>query len=156
MRAEPDIQLIGASAAHVGRIAHRLRADDLREVTATDRSAKTALRLSLGLSSWAITVLLDGDPHAMFGVSCVSIIEDKGRPWFLGSDKVYDHPRQMLGMGRRIIARMHESFRYLENIVSQENVRAIRMLRAWGFTVGGDVMMIGNVPFVLFWKDGDV
>lgn len=151
------ISFVAASGGHVGRVAHRLRDVDRRECEAKGRSAKTSLRLALRASEWAVTALVDGVPHAMFGIAPLSLIEDSGRPWFLGSDEVYQQGREMLVRGLDTVAFMHRSFARLENVVSADNVRAIRLLRRWGFTVEGEVQMVGNVPFVRFWKDaGDV
>lgn len=153
MRADARVRIIQASPAHVGRVANRMREIDRIETGAKGRSPKAALRLSLRLSTWACTVILDGDPVAMFGVTAASLVEDKGRPWFLGSDDVYRHGRDMLVMGERVVSRMHGDFRRLENVVSSGNVRAIRLLRRWGFTVEGEEIMVGSVPFVAFWKE---
>lgn len=150
------IQLVPASPAHVGRLAHRMREIDRIEVGAKGRSPKSALRLSLRLSTWALTAMVDGEPHAMFGVAAASLIEDRGRPWFLGSDLVYANGRAMLRIGAETVEHMHRSFRRLENVVSCDNARAIRLLRRWGFTVGEEVIMVGNVPFVGFWSERDV
>lgn len=156
MRSDDRVRIIAASPAHVGRVANRMRAIDRLETGAKGRSPKAALRLSLRSSTWACTVLLDGDPVAMFGVVAASLIEDKGRPWFLGSDDVYRHGREMLHYGARVIERMHGDFRRLENNVSSGNVRAIRLLRRWGFVVEREEIMAGGIPFVSFWREADV
>lgn len=153
MRTKAELRIVGASAAHVGRVAHRLRAMDREEIVAKGRDIKSALRLSLASSSWACTATLDGVPHAMFGVCALSLVEDRGRPWFLGSDEVYRHGREMLLYGLHFVDKMHESFRRLENVVSRDNVQAIRLLKRWGFTVDDDVTIAGGVPFVSFWRE---
>jgi len=150
------IRIVPASPAHIGRIANRMREADRLETGAKGRSPKSALRLSLRSSTWACTALVDGDPHAMFGVAAISLIEDRGRPWFLGSDLVYQHPREMIRRGLEVVDLMHASFRKLENVVSVDNIRAIRLLRRWGFTVGEEEIMVGGVTFLPFWKVGDV
>lgn len=156
MKADQRIRIIAASPAHVGRVANRMREIDRLETGAKGRSPKAALRISLRSSLWACTVLLDGEPVAMFGVVAASLVEDKGRPWFLGSDDVYRHGRDMLLYGERVIAKMHGDFRRLENVVSSGNVRAIRLLRRWGFVVGGEEVVVGGVPFIPFWREADV
>lgn len=155
MRSE-RIELVGASPAHVGRIAYRLREIDRIECGVGGRDPKATLRLALRSSTWAVTALLDGVPHAMFGVSPVSLVEDRGSPWFLGSDEVYRHGRELLAWGPRAIGRMHASFRRLENSVSTGNRRAIRLLGRWGFTIERDPFVVGGVEFVRFWRESDV
>ncbi len=100
--------------------------------------------------------MLDGVPHAMFGVSPISPIEDRGCPWFLGSDETYRHGRALLELGPRAIARMHASFRRLENSVSVDNSRALRLLERWGFTIEPDPFVCGGAEFVRFWRESDV
>lgn len=100
--------------------------------------------------------MLDGEPHAMFGISPISLIEDRGSPWFLGSDETYRHGRALLELGPRAVARMHGSFHRLENSVSVGNSRAIRLLGRWGFTIGRDPFVVGGVEFVRFWRESDV
>jgi len=148
------IRLVSASPAHVGRIANRLREDDRIECAAFGRSPKEALRLGLRGGAFTLTALADGEPHAMFGVTALNAIEGTGRPWFLGSELVYDCARHLLTIGPHVIAQMHRRFRRLENVVSVRNVRAIRMLKRWGFELGDEAMTIGGVDFVLFWREG--
>lgn len=150
------LELVAASPAHVGRIAFRLRDIDRIECGANERDPKAAMRLSLRSSTWSVTALLDGVPHAMFGVAPISVMEDRGSPWFLGSDEVYRHGRALLDMGPRVIARMHRSYRRLENSVSVGNGRARRLLERWGFTIERDPFTVRGVEFVRFWRESDV
>ena len=150
------LRLVGASPAHVGRIAYRMREIDRIECGASGRSAKAALRLALRSSSWAITALVDGDPHAMFGVAPISLVQDRGSPWFLGSDETYRYGRALLELGPDVIARMHASFRRLENTVSTGNGRALRLLSRWGFTIGDAPFEVSGVEFVRFWRESNV
>lgn len=146
------IETVPASRAHIGRIARRMRAADVEECTAKNRSPASALRYSLSSSQFALTVLVDGSPHAMFGVTPYSLTEGVGRPWFLGSDEVYRHPRDMIVRGGMVVEIMQDSFRRLENVVSASNLPAIRMLRRWGFEVGMEAHEIGGVAFLPFWR----
>lgn len=114
------------------------------------RGPKTALRMSLATSLHALTALVDGKPAAMFGVSPLSMLEGKGVPWFLGTDEVLHHARELLTIGRRIVAWWHDDFAVMENIVSSENVAAIRLLKRWGADVGGKPATYGGLEFVPF------
>lgn len=147
------LEFIGASPAHVGRVANRLREWDIREQAALGRTAKSAVRLALRSSAWAITVLVDDEPHAMFGVASISEVGDRGSPWFLGSELTYSHGRDLLRFGPPAIARMHKSYSRLENSVAIGNIRAIRLLRRWGFHVDGEPYSLGDLEFVRFWRE---
>ncbi len=156
MKTEPVV-IVPASPAHVGRVASRMREIDKIECAARGRKPKAALRLALRSSSWALTAMVRGEPHAMFGISPISLLDDRGCPWFLGSDETMKHGRDLLLIGTAIIERMHQHSRRLENSVAVDNHAALRLLRRWGFTIGEDAYSVGGVDFVRFWREiGDV
>ncbi len=130
-----------------------MRAMDRIECEAFGHSPKQALRSSLLNSDSPMTALVDGRPEAMFGCITISAIDGIGSPWFLGTDEVYRHGREMLVWGRYFVDRIVDSTPRLENLVSVFNVKAIRLLRAWGFNVGSETTLIGGVPFYPFWRD---
>lgn len=147
------VSLIPASPAHVGRIANKLRAIDKIECAARGRDPKAALRLALRSSLWALTAFVDGEPEAMFGLSPLCTITDRGCPWFLGSDRVMRHGRDLLLIGSEVIEHMHRHSARLENSVSVDNAAAVRLLRRWGFTIDERVFEVGGVRFVRFWRE---
>lgn len=142
------IEFVPASVAHVGRLANRLRAMDVLELEALGTTPKQGLRVAVLGSTLAMTALVDGSPHAMFGVSPVAAWV--GSPWFLGSDKVYEEARLLLNFGRIMVREFHRHFPTLENVVYNENMSAIRLLKRWGFDVGEELEMIGGKPFRRF------
>lgn len=112
------------------------------------------MRTGLLNSEEPMTALIDGRPVAMFGCVVVSAIGGVGSPWFLGTDEVYRHGREMLVWGRYFVDRIVDSTPDVRNLVSVFNVKAIRLLRAWGFNVGSEATLIGGVPFYPFWMHG--
>lgn len=92
----------------------------------------------------------------MFGVAPVSVVADRGCPWFLGSDAVLDHGRDLLIMGPLVLDRMHASFAHLENSVSIDNEKAVRLLRRWGFQFADDAHEVGGMLWRKFWRSIDV
>lgn len=147
------IELLPASPAHVGRIATRMREIDRREAGAYGRSPKEALRLSLRASAICLTATLNGRPEAMFGVTPINAIEGRGLAWFLSTEAVFGCARELLRMGPAVIGVLHGRFARLENMVSTENVAAIRLLERWGFELGSETMMVGGVEFRPFWRE---
>jgi hypothetical protein len=128
-----------------------MRATDKRECEAFGRTPKEALRLSLRSSLHALTALNDeGKVLAMFGVCARDMTQGLGTPWFLGTDKVFDYGRDLMIRGPKIVAWWMETFDTMENVVSAENVKAIRLLRAWGAEIGDQVKMIDGLEFVPF------
>jgi hypothetical protein len=145
------IEIVPAQFKHIGRIARRLRVFDREECEAMGRTPKQALRLALMTSEPAWTALVDGQPEAMFGVVVESALSCEGTPWFLGTNEVYRHGRELLMYGPGLLARMGDSMK-LSNFVSTRNRPAIRLLKRWGFTVGEEETVIRGVPFVQFEK----
>lgn len=147
------LRLVPASRAHVGPIANRMRAVDRRECAAFGYSPKGALRRSLAGSARALTALVDGRAEAMMGVEVLSALDRTGTIWMLATDEAFRHGREMLRLGPTIIDALGDSTRHLSNLVSVDNIPAIRMLGRWGFDVLEEVTMIGNVAFHAFRMD---
>ncbi|MBB3955937.1 hypothetical protein [Novosphingobium sediminicola] len=146
------VSLVPARHAHIGAIARRMRAMDAMECRAFGRDPKTALRVGLANSAQAWTALVDGRPEAMFGVVVNSVLTGDAVPWFLGTDEVYRHGRELLAWGPGMVERLHDSSLTLRNLVSVHNSNAIRLLERWGFTVRKEVIVSGGVAFYPFEK----
>lgn len=144
------IRVAPATLAHVGPIATRMRAADVAECLAQGHSPKQALRIGLRSSVDALTAFVDGRPEAMMGLVPENVLEGRGRPWMLGTDAVYRNPRALVALGPRIIAAWRDSTPELGNLIWRENVRAIRMLRRWGFNIEDEVKIMGGLAFVKF------
>lgn len=151
-----DVHVVPARATHVGPIASRIRDIDRIECEAMGHSAKQALRQGFMLSDRCWTALVDGRPEAMFGAVTVSAIDRRATVWFLGTDEVYRHGRLLRSWGPSLIHRAVDSRWWAGNLVSSANGKAIRLLRAWGFTVEPEEQMVSGVPFHQFWMIRDV
>ena len=130
------VEIVPAHPRHIARIARDMREIDRLECAVSGHSPKAALRAGYRNSVWALTAMVEGKPHAMFGVVALNVVEGSAVPWFLGTDEVYRHGRAMLTRGRQVIALMENTFDSLENHVAAANDKAIRLLRAWGFEIG--------------------
>ncbi len=146
------MRFVAADAAHIPLLAKHMRADDVRECAAFGRAPAEALRHGIMSSLWALTAIVDGEPHAVMGVASRSMIEGIGVPWMLGTNRVYDHGRDLLRHAPSVINEMHATFGRLENLVSVDNVRALRFLRRVGFEICGAPINVGEVSFVHFRK----
>jgi hypothetical protein len=98
------IELVPAKASHIGRVANRMRASDVEETAAFGHKPKQALRLGLRASVETYTVMIDGQPEAIMGLTPASVLEREGQPWMLGTDKVYGHPRAWLTFMPQMVA----------------------------------------------------
>jgi len=141
-----------AHPSHVARIANRIRAIDAAECRAVGHTPKQALRSSLKASTFALTIMLDGQPVAMLGVVPYSVLEGIGSPWLLGTDDVLKGARQFLTVGPRVVTAMQREWPKLQNYVGAENRQALRVLKRLGFDVSPEVVLIGSMPMRLFTK----
>ena len=145
-----ELRLVPAAYRHVNRLARDMRAIDQTECMAMGRTPKQALRHGIMASAWATTALVNGEPQAMFGLVVDCALTGEGIPWFLGTDEVFRHGRELIRTGPRILGRMGDSTRVLRNLVSADNDRAIRLLRRWGFTIDPEHVRVGGVAFRRF------
>lgn len=102
-------------------------------------------------SLYCLTVIEDdNDVTAMFGLTAISVLGGIARPWLLGTDRLFDHRRDLLTIGRHVFASWGREFPHMENIVSVENVKAIRLLKRWGAEIGTEVETYRGLAFVPF------
>lgn len=144
------MRLVEADPAHIPTLALNMRDDDRLEVGAFGRTPETALQLGLSSSLWALTAIVDDEPHAMMGVSPKNMLEGIGVPWMLGSERIYRSGRLLVRYGPGIIDEMRSSFERLENWVHTGNHRALRFLRHFGWTISDQPETVGGVEFVRF------
>jgi GNAT superfamily N-acetyltransferase len=152
-KAMSSIRLVPGDHTHVDALARRLRPIDRIECEAMGRSASQALRHGLAVSAQVWTALVDGEPHAMFGVVVESAAGGDAVPWFLGSDLVARHGRALIAQGPAILAAMHRHGIRLRNFVSSENRAAIRLLEHWGFTVEQELVVMRGIAFRRFIRE---
>ena len=144
------IEVVPAKLTHVGPIATRMRPIDRYECGIFGHDAKTALRQGLMGSSMAWTVLIDGKPEAMFGVSTLSILDGIGRPWLLMTDIAGGQRRALMRLGRIYTEAIQRQYAELHNWVSADNAATIRWLTRLGFAVGSVDVIRGHPmrPFI--------
>jgi len=123
---------------------------DVVECAGMGHTPKQALRLALTSSSFAWTAFVDGRAEAMFGLVIASALTGEGLPWMLGTDAIYRHPREMIRWGPDILATLTDSTPRLSGLVGRGNTRAIRLLQAWGFQIGREVIVSAGVEFLPF------
>ncbi len=85
-------------------------------------------------ASWpnCFTILADGEPCAMFGVTETQTV-GHGIPWMLGSDRMLQIPRDLMVQGLYWIDHLNNLFPFLQNFVSEENLVSIRWLEKMRF-----------------------
>lgn len=147
------MRLVEASPEHIPYLAAHMRAADVVECEAFGRRPDAALRKAVGASLWALTAIVEDQPHAIMGVSPLNMLAGVGEPWMLGTERVYDHARDLIRYSPSILGEMHAIFPTLENYVSTANARAIRFLGHIGFEFCEGVSIVGGTEFVRFRKE---
>lgn len=141
--------------ADLAFVASRMRTADRLEVyRATGRGAHQALMGSVEDSSQAFTVVIDGEPVAVFGFAFQGGIA--AEIWMLGTDALRKHPRTVLVEGRRIVDAWGDYFALQHNYVDVHNKTAIRWLKMLGFRFDERPVMRNGHPFLYFWRHGNV
>jgi hypothetical protein len=149
------VTLVEADVSHIPFLATHMRQADVEECAAFVRSPADALQYGLRCSLWALTALVNGEPHAMMGVAPRNMMAGEGVPWMLGTERVYDHARDLILHTPAILSEMHVSFNRLDNLVAASNERAIRFIRHAGFELSSDPVMVGGMMFVRFHKGAE-
>lgn len=135
-------------------IAVNMREDDAKEVWDSHlHSPYNALRKCLELRGNSWTIVVDGVPIGMVGVSHGTLLSDRGTPWLLGTDGLVNDRRLFLKMSRFVLEKMSRGFKYLENHVSIENKASITWLKHLGFTIDNETKSVTGVTFRRFFKD---
>lgn len=146
------MRLVEADPSHIPFLAEHMRYFDQIECLAFGHGPEDALSYALRSSLWALTAIVDDAPHAMMGVTSASMIEGIGEPWMLGTERIYDHARDLVRFGPAILAEMQATFSQLRGGVSETNDRAIRFLRFLGFECCDEPINVGGFPFLYFCK----
>lgn len=144
------IDIVHAERRHINHIALRMREMDRLECFAMGSTPKRSLRRGYEYSSKPMTILDDGQPIGMLGVVPRSLIDGSGFAWLLGTERLYDYPREWALLGPRVLAGFMDEYRIIENVVSTRNGRAIRFLKHLGFTIETVPLVYGGVEFVGF------
>lgn len=95
---------------------------------------------------------MDGGLVGIMGIGSASLVSDTGCPWALVTDAL-DRPevrREFVARSRDALGWLSEDFRRLWNIVSAENVTAIRWLRWMGFSFTGREVELQGHRFLHF------
>jgi len=114
-------------------IAACMRTDDRREVAVLGQTPTEALQESLAESSLVYTVLVEGQPAAMFGLMPLSVIGNHACIWMLTGDPIADiAPITFVRESRQIINRFLDLYPVLENWVDTRYTQAIKWLTLCG------------------------
>jgi hypothetical protein len=143
--------MIPAEPKHINSIARRMSAIDIKECAVFGHTPKQALRLGFARSYMAWTVMIDGQPEAMLGVTTLSLLDRIGRPWLLMTDVARCQSVSLVRLGRIYTEALHKQYDLLHNWVHADNRTAVRWLTRLGYLVG-PVDVIAGQPMRPFTK----
>jgi RimJ/RimL family protein N-acetyltransferase len=137
----------------VRHIAARMAPMDALECEIFGRTPAEGLERSLGVSDMAVTCVIDGRTQAMLGVAGLSLIDDMGSPWLLGTSELRRHARLFATAAPALIKAMHERYSRLTNYVHADNLVSIRWLSRLGFDFPGEVAYVGEHKLLKFTRE---
>lgn len=132
------VDLRPAKIDDVWWVADRLRAADRAELEALHGSGVDVQRVlwrAVRVSEIGMAAVSGGEPVALLGVAPISLVSGEGSPWMLGTDRVFEHPRAALVLGRRVSDAWASRYRLLQNWVDARNELSMHWLRKIGFTL---------------------
>lgn len=133
-------EIVKATAEHIDPIAENMRQADAIEVWfAGHRTPHEALLDGFNMSVKAWTIIEDGTPIGMFGVSSASILGNVGIPWLLGTDAMLKIRRQFIRESMSYIDKMLALYPVLTNFVHVGNIASLRWLMWMGFDFDGPI-----------------
>jgi hypothetical protein len=146
------IEFVAPRDEHLVQIAKTMRPGDVTEVAcASGDTPLAALRRSVAFSTHSAVALYEETPLFACGVAPLSALGGIGAPWLLGSVAMEQHTRRLVQIAPAYIAAMLRAYPVLVNFVHADNRRAVRWLRAAGFTLHPAVPYgVSQAPFHRF------
>lgn len=149
-----DVQFLPATLEHARVMAPLLRKADVEELHAIGfEDALFALEEGLRVSVLAFTILVDGEPAAMFGLQPLKPPLTALGPyeeaccWFLTARGIERRPRVLLQFGRVAVEAMAGLTHRMGNWIDTRYTGAVRFAQWVGFVLGPPVVMPSGVPF---------
>lgn len=126
-RSSRTFEIVDTTPAHIEHVAAHMRGSDAAEcLTACGMDPHTALTESVAVSAFSKTILLAGEPAAIFGGA------GSGTAWLLGTDAVSRHPKAFWKASKVGLAMLLVWSRQIYNYVDARNTTSLRWLERLG------------------------
>ncbi len=142
----PIINVIDTEPEYVRILGQNLRNRDIEIANKVGIPVHRALWRIYKKSLMCKTVFVGDDIVAMWGVFGI-FLGNVGKPWFIASPFVEDYPMKLAFRYRSELRNMLKLFPKLEDWVSVEDDKTIRLLEILGFKFS-DKQTIGNIVFI--------
>lgn len=148
------VDVVSAEWQHLEPIAANMRDADAVEVwLSAHKMPYEAITDGFNSSIKVWTIMRDGTPIGMFGVSSPSILGNIGMPWLLGTDEMLNIRRQFIRESMHYLDEMFTLYPRLVNFIHVDNVASLRWLRWMGFDFDGPIKAgAENAEFFRFEK----
>lgn len=150
---ETEYEIREARITDVPVIAVGMRPHDIQECYAHDVTPSLALLGALdNKEGVCLSVLCDGEPCAMFGVSPDPNNGEFGTIWMLGTERPFSNPFLFARASKDWVVDLCEPYEACGNWVWEENRTAIQWLKWLGFRFpeGGGTLNLGGKKFLFF------
>jgi len=139
----PQITIEETTAAHIRDMVSVMHEQTAETAYKMGFSPHRLLWRSWKASIIAKSVFIDGKIGAIFGISG-TLYGEVGMPWLILSDEVNDYPFRVAFAYRRELEKFQQMFPILEDYVSQDDTKAIRMLELMKFKIGKNAINVGD------------
>jgi hypothetical protein len=130
----PAAKLVPALREHIQPVCEHVRQKDADEIYAGGGwTVRECLEWGFDNSLYVSTLLMDGEPVAILGVTPYMLLSEIGVPWMIASTRVKQIPVQFLRISRRFVRAILMQFPRLINYVDDRHSEAIKYLTAVGF-----------------------
>lgn len=117
------------------RLAPNLRKSDIVEIWASNHHEPLeALKKSLN-SLYCMTIFIEDEPIAMFGIHTNELIGEQASIWLLASDRLNEMKMRFLRQSKKFIGFFLDKYPYLCNFVHSDNIDSILWLRFCGANI---------------------
>ena len=132
---EGEIEVIDTESWHVVFVASNMREGDVNELLAVGTTPLRSLIHGFKKSDRCMTLMVDGIPAAIFGITPMGMLSGKGSPWLLGTEDIFKVSRKFLKGSKGIVQEWADRYKLLLNYVDVRNKQSIRWLEWLGFSI---------------------
>lgn len=153
------VRIVNTTPALLDKIcAKPFRPNDERECrAASGRPVAVAIREGFKRAPYCKTVLLNGEPVGVFGVTAPSLISQTGVPWMLGLPALTENAECRKTIRKRSVEfrnAMFKLFPKLENYEDVRNTVSMKWLKWLGFRMDEPKPYgVAGLSFVRFWLE---
>lgn len=130
-----DIKFQFPGEADIADLVENISPEDQMEIYALGFNPKFALDHAIENALDAVAIRKDDELACIVGISVEPGLFSEVTPWLVSTKLMRKHPRQVLELSKRIVARWRSLYPYMENYVDARHIKAITWLRHIGAVI---------------------